>query len=111
MRLYSSLWNADDWATQGGRVKTDWSHAPFSASYRGFKADACVVIAGGQPHCGASVGTEVAPGSGAAEDWYDQELDLSRQQRMRWVQSNYMIYNYCTGPKRFAKGVPAECTM
>ncbi|EMS45547.1 putative xyloglucan endotransglucosylase/hydrolase protein 25 [Triticum urartu] len=47
MRLYSSLWNADDWATQGGRVKT----------------------------------------------------------------SNYMIYNYCTDPKRFAQGVPAECSM
>uniref|UniRef100_A0A453SR01 Xyloglucan endotransglucosylase/hydrolase n=1 Tax=Aegilops tauschii subsp. strangulata TaxID=200361 RepID=A0A453SR01_AEGTS len=94
MRLYSSLWNADDWATQGGRVKTDWSHAPFSASYRGFKADACV-----------------APGTGAAGEWYNQELDLTRQQRMRWVQSNYMIYNYCTDPKRFAQGVPAECSM
>ena len=111
MRLYSSLWNADDWATQGGRVKTDWSHAPFSASYRGFKADACVVTADGKPHCGASVGTEVAPGTGAAGEWYNQELDLTRQQRMRWVQSNYMIYNYCTDPKRVAKGVPAECSM
>ncbi|VAI79200.1 unnamed protein product [Triticum turgidum subsp. durum] len=108
---YSILWNADDWATQGGRVKTDWSHAPFSASYRGFKADACVVTAGGKPHCGASVGTEVAPGTGAAGEWYNQELDLTRQQRMRWVQSNYMIYNYCTDPKRFAQGVPAECSM
>ncbi|KAE8777964.1 putative xyloglucan endotransglucosylase/hydrolase protein 23 [Hordeum vulgare] len=111
MRLYSSLWNADDWATQGGRVKTDWSHAPFSASYRGFKADACVVTAGGRPRCGASVGTDVAPGTGAAGEWYNQELDLTRQQRMRWVQSNYMIYNYCTDPKRFAQGVPAECSM
>jgi hypothetical protein len=82
MRLYSSLWNADDWATQGGRVKTDWSHA---ASYRGFKADACVASAAG--------------------DWYNQELDLTRQQR------KYMIYNYCTDPKRFPQGLPAECAM
>ncbi|KAM3213423.1 hypothetical protein ACQJBY_066039 [Aegilops geniculata] len=113
MRLYSSLWNADDWATQGGRVKTNWSHAPFSASYRGFKADACVVTAGGRPRCGASIGTDVAPGTGtgAAGEWYNQELDLTRQQQMRRVQSNYMIYNYCTDPKRVAKGVPAECSM
>uniref|UniRef100_A0A453SQW6 GH16 domain-containing protein n=1 Tax=Aegilops tauschii subsp. strangulata TaxID=200361 RepID=A0A453SQW6_AEGTS len=61
MRLYSSLWNADDWATQGGRVKTDWSHAPFSASYRGFKADACVVTAGGLL---CHVGRVVQPGAG-----------------------------------------------
>jgi xyloglucan:xyloglucosyl transferase/xyloglucan:xyloglucosyl transferase TCH4 len=114
MRLYSSLWNADDWATQGGLVKTDWSHAPFSASYRGFKADACVVVAGGRTRCGASIGKEAAPGGTAgagAGEWYNQELDLTRQQRMRWVQSNYMIYNYCTDPKRVAQGLPAECSM
>ena len=112
MRLYSSLWNADDWATQGGRVKTDWSHAPFSASYRGFRADACVVATGGRTRCGSSVGTDAATGTGAAaSDWYNQELDLTRQQRMRWVQSKYMIYNYCTDPKRFPQGLPAECSM
>ncbi|KAG2613951.1 hypothetical protein PVAP13_4KG381900 [Panicum virgatum] len=97
MRLYSSLWNADDWATQGGRVKTDWSHAPFSASYRGFRADACVAVAGGGTRCGAAVGTE--------------GLDLTLQQRMRWVQRKYMIYNYCTDPKRYQQGLPAECSM
>ncbi|XP_071723668.1 xyloglucan endotransglucosylase protein 1-like, partial [Rutidosis leptorrhynchoides] len=31
MRIYSSLWNADDWATRGGLIKTDWSKAPFTA--------------------------------------------------------------------------------
>nr|CAD1843628.1 unnamed protein product [Ananas comosus var. bracteatus] len=30
MGVYASVWNADDWATQGRRVKTDWSHAPSS---------------------------------------------------------------------------------
>ncbi|MFS7889440.1 putative xyloglucan:xyloglucosyl transferase, Xyloglucan-specific endo-beta-1,4-glucanase [Helianthus anomalus] len=41
MGVYSSIWNADDWATQGGRVKTDWSHAPFVASYWGFEINGC----------------------------------------------------------------------
>ena len=75
MRVYASLWDAEGWATQGGRVKTDWSHAPFSASYRGYKADACVVVAGGRTRCGATVGEEVALGTGAAPAagaWYNQ---------------------------------------
>ena len=42
MGVYSSILNADDWATQGGRVKTDRSHAPFIATYTGFEIDACV---------------------------------------------------------------------
>ncbi|KAG9456378.1 hypothetical protein H6P81_000886 [Aristolochia fimbriata] len=42
MRLYSSLWNGDAWATRGGLVKIDWSKAPFIAFYEGFAADACV---------------------------------------------------------------------
>ncbi|XP_059630346.1 xyloglucan endotransglucosylase protein 1-like [Cornus florida] len=41
MRIYSSLWNADDWATSGGLVKTDWSKAPFTAYYRNFNAQTC----------------------------------------------------------------------
>ncbi|CAL0306324.1 unnamed protein product [Lupinus luteus] len=38
MRIYSCLWNVDDWAKRGGLVKTDWSKAPFTAYYRNFKA-------------------------------------------------------------------------
>ncbi|KAF4390565.1 hypothetical protein F8388_006062 [Cannabis sativa] len=41
MKIYSSLWNADDWATRGGLEKTDWSKAPFIAAYRGFHIDGC----------------------------------------------------------------------
>ncbi|GJZ55752.1 probable xyloglucan endotransglucosylase/hydrolase protein 23, partial [Tanacetum coccineum] len=37
MRINSSLWNDDAWATKGGLVKTDWNKAPFTAPYRNFK--------------------------------------------------------------------------
>ncbi|KAM7511729.1 hypothetical protein LguiB_010604 [Lonicera macranthoides] len=84
MRLYSSLWNADQWATRGGLVKTDWTLAPFIASYRGFSA-------------------QMGP-------FLSQELDSTGQQRLKWVQNNYMIYNYCTDSKRFPQGFPTECT-
>ncbi|XP_042460746.1 xyloglucan endotransglucosylase/hydrolase protein 24-like [Zingiber officinale] len=43
MRVYASIWDGDDWATRGGLDKTDWSKAPFIATYRELTADACLV--------------------------------------------------------------------
>ncbi|CAJ1941890.1 unnamed protein product [Sphenostylis stenocarpa] len=106
MRIYSSLWNADDWATRGGLIKTDWSKAPFTASYRNFNANACVWNAG-KSSCNSNSPSSAASGSNA---WLSQELDSTAQKRLNWVQKNYMIYNYCTDMKRFTQGLPVECT-
>ncbi|XWS73214.1 hypothetical protein CRYUN_Cryun02cG0107500 [Craigia yunnanensis] len=106
MRIYSSLWNADDWATRGGLVKTDWTQAPFTASYRNFNANACV-WSNGASSCKSN-----SPSSASTNNaWFSQELDSTSQQRLQWVQKNYMIYNYCTDAKRFPQGLPAECNM
>ncbi|RVW67881.1 putative xyloglucan endotransglucosylase/hydrolase protein 23 [Vitis vinifera] len=104
MRIYSSLWNADDWATRGGLVKTDWSQAPFTASYRNFNANACV-WSSGSSSCSSTSPSSTSTNGG----WYSQELDSTSQERMKWVQKNYMIYNYCTDTKRFPQGLPPEC--
>ncbi|XP_059661350.1 xyloglucan endotransglucosylase protein 7-like [Cornus florida] len=101
MRIYSSLWNADDWATRGGLVKADWTQAPFTASYRNFNANACTWTSG------ASSCTSNSPSSNSA--WLTEELDSTNQGRLKWVQKNYMIYNYCADTKRFPQGLPPEC--
>ncbi|XP_057547470.1 xyloglucan endotransglucosylase protein 1-like [Amaranthus tricolor] len=85
-RIYASLWEADDWATQGGRVKTDWSKAPFKAYYRNFNID--------------------TSDKGA---WKTHDLDENSRRRLRWVQKNYMIYDYCSDWKRFSQSFPPEC--
>ncbi|XP_010525738.1 PREDICTED: xyloglucan endotransglucosylase/hydrolase protein 24 [Tarenaya hassleriana] len=99
MRMYASLWNADDWATRGGLVKTDWSKSPFTASYKSLRVEACV-WSNGRSSCNSK------PSS-----WFTQEMDSTSQARLRWVQKNYMIYNYCTDGKRFPQGLPRECSM
>ncbi|KAJ0575782.1 putative xyloglucan:xyloglucosyl transferase [Helianthus annuus] len=104
MRIHSSLWNADDWATRGGLVKTDWTQAPFTASYRNFKAEACVVTSG-KSSCSSSASSGSNPG------WLSEDLDNTKQERLRWAQKNYMIYNYCSDSKRFPQGFPPECSM
>ncbi|KAK8703647.1 hypothetical protein V6N13_047297 [Hibiscus sabdariffa] len=101
MRIYSSLWNADDWATRGGLVKTDWTKAPFTAYYRNFNANACV-WSGTASSCGRT--NSVSDGA-----WETNGLDAPGRRRLRWVQKYFMIYNYCTDLKRFPQGVPPEC--
>ncbi|OMP10289.1 Glycoside hydrolase, family 16 [Corchorus olitorius] len=100
MRLYSTLWNADDWATMGGRVKTDWSQAPFKASYKNFKARACVSSSTGSTYCG--------PDKNA---WFWEELNFGKKGQMKWVRDNYMVYDYCKDTNRFPQGLPTECAF
>ncbi|KAJ8755119.1 hypothetical protein K2173_018917 [Erythroxylum novogranatense] len=92
MRIYSSLWNADDWATRGGLVKTDWTKAPFTAYYRNF-------------HATEFSKANLFPNTA----WQTNELDAGSRRRLRWVQKYFMIYNYCSDFKRFPQGLPAEC--
>ncbi|XP_061361550.1 probable xyloglucan endotransglucosylase/hydrolase protein 23 [Gastrolobium bilobum] len=102
MRIYSSLWNADNWATRGGLIKTDWSKSPFTASYRNFNDDNACVWNGGKSSCKSN--------SPSSASWQSQEVDSTGQQRLRWVQKNYMIYNYCADKNRFPQGLPLECS-
>ena len=101
MWIYSSLWNADDWATRGGLVKTDWSQAPFTASYRNFNAQACTWSSSSSSSCSNNP---------TNNSWLSESLDSTGQERIKWVQKNYMIYNYCKDLKRFPQGLPPECS-
>ncbi|CAI0550389.1 unnamed protein product [Linum tenue] len=109
MGVYSSIWNADDWATQGGRIKTDWSHAPFIASYQGFQIDACE-----SPASSVSAADLTKKCTSSAENkyWWDEpalsELNLHQSHQLLWVKANHMVYDYCSDNSRFPV-TPEEC--
>ncbi|KAK3001307.1 hypothetical protein RJ639_022357, partial [Escallonia herrerae] len=123
MRVYSSLWNADDWATQGGRVKADWTKAPFTASYRNYNANgldfSSLTIKSKKSNGTIELGCRILEANHldstlvltlpSDQAWQTQELDFAGRNRLRWVESKFMIYNYCTDFKRFPQGLPAEC--
>ena len=103
MFAYSSIWAAEDWATQGGRVKTDWSKAPFVANYDNIHLNLCECGAGG---CATSCPAAAAQYNGACQ------LSTAEQGKMQWVQGNYRIYDYCADPKRWINGQkPVECDL
>jgi hypothetical protein len=115
MRVHGSLWNGESWATQGGRVKTNWSAAPFVASYGGYAASACVVVA--QQLSGGSGASSGCPpnnvpsspgGAGSWAAWMDRQLG---PEGVAWARANYVIYDYCDDVWRFPQGPPAECNL
>jgi hypothetical protein len=103
MRLYSTLWNADNWATRGGLVKTDWSQAPFTASYTNFNANNACVWFNGASSCDSN--------NFSTPSWLSEDLGSANLDKLQWVQTNNMIYNYCADAKRFPQGFPPECNM
>ncbi|PON56857.1 Xyloglucan endotransglucosylase/hydrolase [Parasponia andersonii] len=107
MKLYSSLWNADDWATRGGLVKTDWSKGPFKAYFKNFKAENECGSPGAS--CNSLTNSIFSSFSNNRKLW--NKLNYGALGQMKWVQKNYMVYNYCTDYKRFPQGLPKECYL
>ncbi|WZZ76128.1 hypothetical protein YC2023_087498 [Brassica napus] len=99
MKIYSSLWEADDWATQGGRVKTDWSNAPFRAHYRNFDD---------KSSCSRTSNLTWVTCDGNKNSWMWTTLNNHQIGQMNWVQKEFLIYNYCTDYKRFPQGFAKE---
>ncbi|WOG94369.1 hypothetical protein DCAR_0313663 [Daucus carota subsp. sativus] len=105
MRVYSSLWNADNWATRGGLVKIDWTSAPFIARFRHFRARAC--------KWDGSFSTAQCAFPSPANWWTSpihKQLTAGKQGQMKWARDNYMIYDYCKDAKRFNGQMPPECS-
>ncbi|PON97935.1 Xyloglucan endotransglucosylase/hydrolase [Trema orientale] len=109
MKLYSSIWNADDWATRGGLVKTDWSKGPFNAHFKNFNADNACVWSHGKSSC-QSLSNSIFS-SFSNSNWLWEKLDYGAQGKMKYIQKNYMVYDYCTDYKRFPQGLPRECYL
>ncbi|XP_028794087.1 probable xyloglucan endotransglucosylase/hydrolase protein 6 [Neltuma alba] len=99
MGIYSTLWEADDWATRGGLEKIDWSKAPFYAYYKDFDIEGCPVP--GPSDCTSD-----------PRNWWEgrayQALNAAEARRYRWVRMNHMIYDYCKDNSRF-RLTPPEC--
>ncbi|KAJ7297182.1 hypothetical protein O6H91_Y075000 [Diphasiastrum complanatum] len=101
MYLLTTIWDGENWATRGGRDKTDWSLAPFVASYMPNSIQACKWY-DPFPLCV----------SNTWEQWWDQPgawyLTQTERQKLDWVRQTYMVYDYCQDPGRYSPP-PAEC--
>lgn len=116
MRVYGSIWDAEDWATQGGRVKTNWTESPFTAALSGFSdGNACVwsSATSSSLNCNITISEEIVAGKKyrRRQRWLSRELDSPAQEKLKWVRQNYMVYDYCLDVNRFPLGFPPECAL
>ncbi|WOL10703.1 putative xyloglucan endotransglucosylase/hydrolase protein 32 [Canna indica] len=81
MWMYGTIWDASDWATEGGRYRADYRYQPFVSRFTRFKIGGC---AAGAASCRPM---RSSPGGGG--------LSAQQYAAMRWAQSNYMVYDYC----------------
>uniref|UniRef100_A0A0D6R9X1 Xyloglucan endotransglucosylase/hydrolase n=1 Tax=Araucaria cunninghamii TaxID=56994 RepID=A0A0D6R9X1_ARACU len=99
MNIISSLWDGDNWATDGGKVKIDWSKAPFIVSFQAFEVDGCAASNSSAP---------------CSEQWWDesefQGLSQDQLNKLQWVRKNYMFYDYCKDESRSSR-VPSEYAL
>ncbi|KAK1312642.1 putative xyloglucan endotransglucosylase/hydrolase protein 26 [Acorus calamus] len=107
MRVYSSIWNADNWATRGGLEKIDWKSAPFVARYKQFRARACKW--GGFASIAGCASNTTRTNFWASPAY--ARLSYAQVGQMMWVRNNYMIYDYCKDTKRFNGQMPLECSQ
>ncbi|KAL2512045.1 putative xyloglucan endotransglucosylase/hydrolase protein 10 [Abeliophyllum distichum] len=104
MSLQISIWDGSDWATNGGKDKIDWSKAPYIASFKNHKIDACIWK--GNPRiCRANSPT----------NWWNNErlnsLTWTQRRLFRWVRKYHLIYDYCMDNQRFQNNLPKECLL
>ncbi|KAF5189428.1 Xyloglucan endotransglucosylase/hydrolase [Thalictrum thalictroides] len=96
MWVYGSIWDASQWATENGKYKANYNYQPFVARYTNFKASGCSAYAPISCH----------PVS--ASPYRSGRLTQQQYNAMRWVQTHYLVYNYCRDYKRDHSLTP-EC--
>ncbi|PIA37196.1 hypothetical protein AQUCO_03000052v1 [Aquilegia coerulea] len=96
MWVYGSIWDASPWATENGRYKANYNYQPFVARYTNFKASGCSAYSPASCH----------PIS--ASPHRSGRLSQQQYNAMRWVQTHYLVYNYCRDYKRDHSLTP-EC--
>nr|XP_004510291.3 xyloglucan endotransglucosylase/hydrolase protein 2-like [Cicer arietinum] len=102
MQIQVSLWNGEDWATEGGKAKINWNYAPFKAYFQGFDVSGCPSL---NPNL-------VDPKCFNGNFWWNNQnywqLNPQEEKQLENIKKNYVIYDYCTDRKRYPTP-PIEC--
>ncbi|CAN6300010.1 unnamed protein product [Urochloa humidicola] len=98
MSVYATIWDGSAWATDGGRYKVDYAHAPFAADFSGLVLAGCPVGGGGGARCAVEVMTaEFAV------------MTPAKRAAMRRFRRRHLLYTVCHDMVRYNGTVFPEC--
>ncbi|KAK1437820.1 hypothetical protein QVD17_03618 [Tagetes erecta] len=109
MSLYATIWDASEWATNGGKYPVNYKYAPFVGSLGELEIAGCSMQKTNSTRAclkNATVPSRMDPVDG------EEYAKLSKQQMtgLNWVRSKHMYYSYCKDTKRY-KVMPPECNV
>ncbi|KAF5754731.1 putative xyloglucan:xyloglucosyl transferase [Helianthus annuus] len=109
MSLYATIWDASEWATNGGKYPVDYKHAPFVGSLGELEIVGCSMQKTNSTKAPAGCLKNTTVSSLDPVDG-EEYARLSKQQMagLNWVRSKHMYYSYCKDTTRY-KVMPAEC--
>ncbi|KAK7399898.1 hypothetical protein VNO78_11093 [Psophocarpus tetragonolobus] len=101
MTLYATIWDASDWATNGGKYRVNYKYAPYVAEFSDLVLHGCAV----DPieHVAKC---DNAPSSGAIPS----SITPAQRVKMENFRKKHMTYSYCYDKVRY-KVPPSECVI
>jgi len=110
MTVYTTIWDASDWATSGGKYPVDYKYAPFVSSLGKLEMSGCLYNQNSSSQTCPYKGSSTTRPSSLDPVDGEPFVKLSQQQiqGLKWSRSKYMVYSYCNDRRRY-KVLPAEC--
>ncbi|XP_052210352.1 probable xyloglucan endotransglucosylase/hydrolase protein 30 [Diospyros lotus] len=105
MSLYATIWDASNWATNGGKYKVQYKYEPFVSDFSDLVLQGCPV----DP-------IQQVPASLCDDPTADLEsadfatISPERRKAMTWFRERYMYYSYCYDTVRYPVP-PPECVI
>lgn len=100
MSLYATIWDASDWATNGGKYRVNYKYAPYVTEFSNFILHGCAVdpIEQTSSRCDAT------------HDLIPAGLSPSQRIKMDNFRMKHVTYSYCYDQIRY-KVPPSECVI
>ncbi|KAK9118039.1 hypothetical protein Scep_016132 [Stephania cephalantha] len=107
MSLYATIWDASNWATNGGKYRVNYKYAPYVAEFSDFVLRGCPVNPIEQatpPKCDQALLQSLTTGALA------NKLNSNGRSKMAKYREKYMTYSYCYDRQRY-NSLPSECAF